>query len=605
MNDVIIRVENLSKVYRLYAKPLHRFLDMFNLLPHKAGRYSEHAALTEINLTVKRGEKLAIIGRNGAGKSTLLKLITRVIEPTSGRIEVLGETQALLQIGTGFHPEFTGRENVRSYLANLGVSGEEADARIDEICDFAELADYIDQPLKTYSTGMGMRLMFAASTALKPSILVIDEVLSVGDAYFTKKSLERIKDLCRDGTTLLLVTHDLYAASGLCERVVWIDQGRVLLDSDPVTAIKRYESSIRDQQETRLRKLRIETLEKNLESSKGRAELIYGQLLCSGNAPIDTDLPVASLRFSFNDREIAAFSTGHDAEGWTLITDPTESDWGPTMTVDDRLCRAFRSWGSIYHRAAFLIEHQEILSALLNGQLKITIEFLDATQMPVWLELFEPDRLTRHRAPLGNQGIGQWRSELLTLQRTSEVAPPVGSFNRYGTQRFSFTNVRFIGDDGKERHRFRLGETLTISLGYRINDPQFDQRPVIQLNFLKNGVTRSHRFTLDNVRFNTIDGSEGVIEITAAPLLLAPGDYMVNVVAMSEGGYDGIVNFYTVNPKILDHHSRAYAISIEQSNNLLVDDVVFLHPAIWRKNGKTVASGTYPISLKSVEEQKG
>lgn len=603
MNDVIIRVENLSKIYRLYAKPIHRFLDMFNLLPHKAGRYTEHIALAEINLTIKRGEKLAIIGRNGAGKSTLLKLITRVIEPTSGHIEVLGETQALLQIGTGFHPEFTGRENVHSYLANLGVTGEEAEARITEICDFAELADYIDQPLKTYSTGMGMRLMFAASTALKPSILVIDEVLSVGDAYFTKKSLERIKDLCRDGTTLLLVTHDLYAASGLCERVVWIDQGRVLLDSDPVTAIKRYESSIRDQQEARLRKQRIETLEKNIESSKDRADIIFGQLLCSGNAPIDTDLPVASLKFSTNDREIASFSTQHDADGWALITDPTESDWGPAMTVNDRACRAFQSWGSIYHRAAFLIEHKEILSALLNGQLKITIEFLDTTQMPVWLELFEPDRLTRHRTPLGNQGSGQWRSEFVTLQRTTEVAPPVGSFNRYGTQRFSFTNVRFIGDDGKERHRFRIGETLTISLGYRINDPQFDQRPVIQLNFLKNGVTRSHRFTLDDVRFNAIDSSEGVIEITADPLLLAPGDYMVNVVAMSEGGYDGIVNFYTVNPKILDHHSRAYAISIEQSNNLLVDDVVFLHPAIWRKNGKTVASGTYPISLKSVEDQ--
>lgn len=603
MNDVIIRVENLSKIYRLYAKPLHRFLDMFNLLPHKAGRYSEHVALAEINLTVKRGEKLAIIGRNGAGKSTLLKLITRVIEPTSGRIEVLGETQALLQIGTGFHPEFTGRENVRSYLANLGVSGEEADSRIAEICDFAELADYIDQPLKTYSTGMGMRLMFAASTALKPSILVIDEVLSVGDAYFTKKSLERIKDLCRDGTTLLLVTHDLYAASGLCERVVWIDQGRILLDSDPVTAIKRYESSIRDQQETRLRKLRIETLEKNLESSKARAELIYGQLLCGGNNPIDADLPVASLIFSINDREIAVFSTGHDAEGWTLITDPTESDWGPTTTIDDRLCRAFRSWGSIYHRAAFLIEHKEILNALLSGQLSVTIEFLDTTQMPVWLELFEPDRLTRHRAPLGNQGTGQWRSEFLALQRSTEVAPPVGSFNRYGTQLFSFTNVRFLDDCGKERHRYRIGEPLTIRLDYRINDPQFDQRPVIQLNFLKNGLTRSHRFTLDNVRFSAADGREGFIEIVAEPLLLAPGDYMVNVAAMSEGGYNRAVSFYTVNPNILDHHGRAYSISIEQSNNLLVDDVVFLHPAVWRKNGKPVASGTYPISMKSAVER--
>jgi lipopolysaccharide transport system ATP-binding protein len=600
MNDLIINIENLSKVYRLYTKPLDRFLDMFGFLPRKTGRYTEHAALTGINLTVKRGEKLAIIGRNGAGKSTLLKLITRVIEPTTGSIEVSGETQALLQIGTGFHPEFTGRENVRSYLANLGVAGDQAEERIAEICDFAELADYIDQPLKTYSTGMGMRLMFAASTALKPSILVIDEVLSVGDAYFTKKSLERIKDLCRDGTTLLLVTHDLYAASGLCERVVWIDQGRILLDSDPVTAIKRYESSIRDQQETRLRKLRIETLEKNLESSNNRTELVYGQLLSSGNAPIDADLPVASLSFSVNDHEITKFSTERDADGWTLITDLTESDWGPPIMVDGRPCRAFQRWGSIYHRAAFLIEHQDSLSALLTGQLRITIEYLDTTQMPVWLELFEPDRLTRHRAPLSTQGTGQWCTDILAPQRTTEVAPPVGSFNRYGTQQFSFTDVRFLDSGGKERHRYQLGETMTISLGYRINDPHFDQRPVIQLNFLKNGVTRSHRYTLENIRFDAANECEGIIEIVAEPLLLAPGDYTVNVVAMSEGGYAGAVSFYTVNPKILDHHSRAYSISIEQSNNLLVDDVVFLHPVTWRKNGKLVASGTYPISLKSV-----
>lgn len=599
MNEVIIRIENLSKIYRLYTKPLYRFLDMFGLLSRKTGRYTEHAALTGINLTVRRGERLAIIGRNGAGKSTLLKLITRVIEPTSGNIEVQGETQALLQIGTGFHPEFTGRENVRSYLANLGVTGSEAEARIDEICDFAELADYIDQPLKTYSTGMGMRLMFAASTVLKPSILVIDEVLSVGDAYFTKKSLERIKDLCRDGTTLLLVTHDLYAASGLCERVVWIDQGRILLDSDPVTAIKRYESSIRDQQEARLRKLRVETLEKNLESSRNRTKLVYGQLLCSGNAPIDADMPIANLAFLVDGNEITKFSPGLDAEGWTPVTDDTESDWGPPLFVDGRHCRVLRRWGSIYHRAAFLIEHRSILDALLAGKLTVAIEYLDATRIPVWLELFEPDRLTRHRAQIGNQGTGEWHTVQLALQRTTEVAPPVDSFNRYGTQRFSFTNVRFLDSNGQERHRYQLGEPLTIRLDYRINDPQFDQRPVIQLNFLKNGVTRSHRFTLDTVRFSASEGKEGFIEIVASPLLLAPGDYMINVVAMSEGGYDGAVSFYTVNPKILDHHSRAYSISIEQSNNLLVDDVVFLHPAIWRQNGKPVSSGIYPIAMKS------
>src|SRR5207245_8841741 len=192
-----------------------------------------HSALDGVSVEVRRGEKVAVIGRNGAGKSTFLKLVTKVIQPTAGSLEVRGDVHALLQIGTGFHPDFTGRQNVNAYLAQLGVTGADASRRCADAIAFAELEEYIDQPVKTYSTGMAVRLMFSASTAISPDLLVLDEILGVGDAYFAQKSYERMRDLCeRNRTTLLLVTHDIYSAVKMCGRLVWSDRGRVLIDGD-------------------------------------------------------------------------------------------------------------------------------------------------------------------------------------------------------------------------------------------------------------------------------------------------------------------------------------------------------------------------------------
>ena len=162
MSDVAIRATGLKKIYRLYAKPAYRFLDMFGMLGDKPGSFTEHSALDDVNLEVRRGEKVAVIGRNGAGKSTFLKLVTKVIQPTAGSMDVKGDVHALLQIGTGFHPDFTGRQNVHAYLAQLGVTGADAERRCADAIAFAELEEYIDQPVKTYSTGMAMRLMFSA-----------------------------------------------------------------------------------------------------------------------------------------------------------------------------------------------------------------------------------------------------------------------------------------------------------------------------------------------------------------------------------------------------------------------------------------------------------
>ncbi|MBP9947937.1 MAG: ABC transporter ATP-binding protein, partial [Vicinamibacteria bacterium] len=194
MNETVISVRGLSKVYRLYREPHHRLLDVMGLL--RGGQALTFPALHDLDLEVKRGERIAIIGRNGAGKSTLLKLITKVIRPTAGALDVRGKVHALLQIGAGFHPDFTGRENALSYLAQLGITGDKASQLARGAIEFAEIENYADQPMRTYSTGMGARLMFAISTAVVPDILILDEVLGVGDSYFARKSFDRIREMC-------------------------------------------------------------------------------------------------------------------------------------------------------------------------------------------------------------------------------------------------------------------------------------------------------------------------------------------------------------------------------------------------------------------------
>jgi ABC-type polysaccharide/polyol phosphate transport system ATPase subunit len=250
MSDAV-RARGLTKSYRLYSSYAQRALDALGLLTRgRRDRIPEHVALRGVDLQIRRGEKVAIIGRNGAGKSTLLKLVTGVLQPTAGRIEVSGNVKALLEIGAGFHPELTGRQNVLGYLGHLGVTAAAAERALAEIVEFAEVEEYLGQPMKTYSAGMAMRLMFSAATQIAPDILVLDEVLSVGDAYFNQKSFGRIRDLCaaRDAT-LLLVTHDIYAARSFCERFVWIDAGVIRADGDPVAVVQEYEQSVRVQAE--------------------------------------------------------------------------------------------------------------------------------------------------------------------------------------------------------------------------------------------------------------------------------------------------------------------------------------------------------------------
>ncbi|OQW88110.1 MAG: hypothetical protein BWK72_10225 [Rhodoferax ferrireducens] len=249
-NDIAIRVEGLSKCYEIYANPRDR-LKQFVMprLQRLAGQtpkqyFREFWALKNVSFEIKKGETVGIIGRNGSGKSTLLQMICGTLNPTNGSIQTNGRIAALLELGSGFNPEFTGRENVYLNASVLGLSNVEIDARFDAIAAFAEIGDFIEQPVKTYSSGMLVRLAFAVAINVDPQILVVDEALSVGDELFQRKCFSRIETIKNNGATILFVSHATSTIVQLCDRAILIDGGELLLAGSPRSIIKHYHKLI-------------------------------------------------------------------------------------------------------------------------------------------------------------------------------------------------------------------------------------------------------------------------------------------------------------------------------------------------------------------------
>ncbi|SIT42337.1 ABC polysaccharide efflux pump, ATPase subunit [Paraburkholderia ribeironis] len=237
-DDVAIRIEGLSKRFAVYHTPLERLKHV--IAPRRQKGWSEFRALDNVDLTIARGETCAIVGRNGSGKSTLLQILCGTLRGTSGRVEVNGRIAALLELGAGFNNDFTGRENVYMNGAVLGLSRAEIDARFADIEAFAEIGEFIDQPIKTYSSGMYVRLAFAVAIHVDPQILIVDEALAVGDSRFQAKCLNRIKSMQSDGVTILFVSHDVGAVRTLCDRALWLDQGKVRMLGDAFSVTAQY-----------------------------------------------------------------------------------------------------------------------------------------------------------------------------------------------------------------------------------------------------------------------------------------------------------------------------------------------------------------------------
>ena len=236
----IIQLENVSVSYRLPSERIGTFKEYAIRTLQRKIKIENFWALTDISLTVKKGEVFGLIGNNGAGKSTMLKVISRVLKPTKGRVKVFGKIAPLLELGAGFHPELSGRENVFLNGALLGYSREEMETVFDDIVEFSELGQFINSPIRTYSSGMYARLGFAVATAHMPEILILDEILSVGDEAFQRKCNIRMKSFQQAGATVLMVSHGLDGLESMCDRIAWIDHGKLRKIGAPQDVIGAY-----------------------------------------------------------------------------------------------------------------------------------------------------------------------------------------------------------------------------------------------------------------------------------------------------------------------------------------------------------------------------
>jgi ABC-type polysaccharide/polyol phosphate transport system ATPase subunit len=332
--DAAVRAEGLSKTYRIYDSAGERLRELLFRRP----RHREFHALSDVSFTLPRGRALGLIGENGAGKSTLLKIVAGTTRPSSGSVERFGTVASILELGMGFHPEFTGRENARLNAALLGLGAAEVRRRLPEIREFAELGDFFDRPVRTYSSGMALRLAFAVATHADAEILIVDEALAVGDGYFQKKSIDRITEFRRRGGTLLFCSHALYYVALLCEEALWLRNGRIAASGAALPVVRQYEAFLQEKERALAHEAPAEELRAGAAEGRRparltevvvhdgsgypRAEFAAGETLA-----IDVEFETADPSLAFHlrvgvDREdgVQAFALDTRREAWAPLT---------------------------------------------------------------------------------------------------------------------------------------------------------------------------------------------------------------------------------------------------------------------------------------------
>ena len=262
-NNLAIKVDNVSKVYKMYPKASDRLIDTFHLMPWR--KYGTHEALKGVSFEINQGETVGIIGTNGSGKSTILKIITGVLHPTSGDVKVNGRISALLELGAGFNQEYTGIENIYLNGTMIGFTEEEIDEKLQDILDFADIGDFVYQPVKTYSSGMFVRLAFAVAINIDPEILIVDEALSVGDVFFQSKCYRKFEEFKKMGKTILFVSHDLSSIAKYCDRVILLNQGDKLGEGGPKEMIDVYKQVLVGQYTSGAQAGKLELTEEELQ----------------------------------------------------------------------------------------------------------------------------------------------------------------------------------------------------------------------------------------------------------------------------------------------------------------------------------------------------
>ncbi len=614
-SSVAVRLRDVSKSYTVHAKPRYWLADFLGLGPllREGRHYRSFWALRDINLEIPRGGRIALVGRNGAGKSTLLRIISENIAPTTGTVEVNGRCEALMQLGTGFNPEFTGRANVFSALAYMGVTGKKAEEKLQDILDFSELDEFIDQPVRTYSSGMYLRLAFTVATVIAPEILIIDEVLAAGDMYFQSKCLARIGELTSGpGTTVIFVSHDLESAQRLCNTFVWLDRGRVVAQGPSSEVRAAYEDSIRKQQEMRLRARNLRVGPGTitaLECSGEDGSHLLGRFVLETADGRAAGPHVEGIRLYVRGTLAEAIRVGDamddNAAAYPsfLITNPAESSWGPPERRDGRLSRAVKpdESGVTGAKFALFLHHDDVTDPLYRLELEVLYQ--DSATVPSHVELNANLVGLKRVLSLEHAADNRWKTARVEVPRwvyappgsgAKSVEKPAGDVRgknssetarvpperRFGTGQVLIERARFLNARSEETFVFGTGQVLSIELGYETKDPSLVGTTMLwAVGFERaDGIMAATLISTLQERVFTL-GKQGRLRMTLDPLLLTRGSYRVSLVLFSELDLDGFSQPFTRSSSIYDMHRLAYEIAIEGTYNMEIGLV--RHPVRW------------------------
>ena len=599
-----VRLKDVSKNYLVYTKPHYWLADFLGAgrLLREGKHYRSHWALRDVSLDIPKGGKFALVGRNGAGKSTLLRIITQNIAPTSGSVEVNGRCEALLQLGAGFNPEFSGRENVYSALAYMGITGKKAEEKLWDVLDFSELDEFIEQPVRTYSSGMYLRLAFSVATVIAPEILIIDEILGAGDMYFQTKCLARIQELTAGpGTTVIFVSHDMQSAQRICDTFVWLDRGRIVGIGPGAEVRAAYEDSIRKQQEVRLRarNLRLRRPTVTALQAVGEEGLhLLGQLVREQGGD-DAGPHVDAIRLSVNGALAEEIRVGDamddDSRNYRsfVVSDPAESAWSPPVRRGGRLTRAVEPAreGVTGAKFALLLPHQDFDDPRLR--VEIEVSYQDSSRTPAHVELNAGFLGLRRIVSLEHAGDGRSKTARATLPAWIYAPPGSGTAGaaandadapapqkRFGTGQLVIERVRFLSDNGEERYVFETGRRMSVSLAYKATDPAIVGTSMLwAVGFERmDGIMASTMISTVQDRRFTIRPA-GELRLVLDPLLLTKGRYRVSVVVFSDLDLDGFSPHFTRSPSIYDMHRLAYEVDVEGTYSMEIG--VFRAPVRW------------------------
>ncbi|MFO1054799.1 MAG: ABC transporter ATP-binding protein [Planctomycetota bacterium] len=546
-SDAIV-VQGLGKKYLLWDRPLDRVLGALGLNRLRFLRRPqprEFWALRGVGFRIARGERVGIVGHNGAGKSTLLKILTGILAPTEGRVDVDGRVQALMELGTAFHPELSGRENVRISLAYHGYDTTRIAELEEEIVDFAELDEFIDQPIKTYSAGMYARLAFSTATSVQPEIVVIDEILGAGDSYFAGKCLERMRRMTeQSGATVLFVSHDLDSVQRLCTRALWIERGRLIADGSPLEIVKRYAEQVRLRAEERIRARERRVQRKHLgeaaEVAEGRMRILF-HLVTAGRAhPLGRHL-VRRVGLRCAGRDIASLDVGapmdNDAQhGCRVLDGPGYMDWGAAEGDRHGSFRAYVDRAGRYAHAPFELEFAESErqgGAAIELLLEVDVDARDS----VVVEYHDGEHYHR----LGELSSGR---NVFAIPQSGESAAPQPSADagrpetEYGDRHATITRVGLRAAEGDERRVFATGERLRFCMDCTLHRA-LPSAVFVFAVYLPDGQCAAQMWAGARDLGMSLDAGSVQVEFVLDPLRLGRSSYVCSAAVFPELRADG------------------------------------------------------------------